>query len=451
MQPPFIRPLSEPDIDRIMIAAGGRRLHEDASRRTLQGADYVLGDTLIELKALDNEGLLEAARQQRLAALFRAHEPDRPVVVIDRDRLPAEKRRAYDQIMQGPVKGAVSHARKQLKQSRREHVSAKSSVLFIINNGYTALDHESLLALVTRRARNDSREIDGVVVAGCYFHSDTFDSYFLWPIDYAAINMASPFSGFERLREAWNEHADDFMTQLVRGVMGETAPRGPVADLQFDVEGITYVKPAPPIGKASPFFGAHRLRKNSPGITACPPVAVTFPDLDQEQWEIFRGALPGQDGFYDSHTRWLEERAIAASTATPLQPFVAMPVTYEDWKRWRASQGRIPDTSISAFANQLFDQKIRAVMKAARDSAASAIMPLRYILASTEVIGQDLANDVSRICSVRQFANGETATRVLVSDQRMFHEHALAVASAYAIAEGVECVLWHLDRRYAWD
>jgi hypothetical protein len=40
----------------------------------------VLGEAVIELKALDDEGLVKPERQAKLAALFRKHETDRPVL-----------------------------------------------------------------------------------------------------------------------------------------------------------------------------------------------------------------------------------------------------------------------------------------------------------------------------------------------------------------------------------
>src|SRR5690606_28483709 len=116
-----------------------------------------------------------------------------------------------------------------------------------------ALDHDALVELVAHRARQDTREIDGVVVGGCYHHGDGFDSTFLWPLDYIPINANSPFRSFEALKQAWHGHAERTMTTLIRGETPVTAGKGPVVDSQFDVDGITYVKPAPPMGAKSEF------------------------------------------------------------------------------------------------------------------------------------------------------------------------------------------------------
>lgn len=70
-----LRPISESDIDQVVEDARGKRAHPDADRREQIGADYVLGNCVIELKALDDEGLAKPERQAKLAALFRPLTP----------------------------------------------------------------------------------------------------------------------------------------------------------------------------------------------------------------------------------------------------------------------------------------------------------------------------------------------------------------------------------------
>ena len=70
------------------------------------------------------------------------------------------------------------------------------------------------------------------------------------------------------------------------------------------------------------------------------------------------------------------------------------------------------------------------------------LLPSRYILAVTDEIGQDKANDLSHIAKVRQRVDGKPRIKPIVEDLRIFHEHAIALASAYAVAEGLEAVMW---------
>ena len=432
-------------------AAGGVRAHADADRRRNPGADYLLGEAVIELKALDDEGLVKPERQSKLSTLFRKYETSRPVVVLDRANLPEDAQRDYDRILEGPIKSAVRTARTQLKQSRTEHPGTSASVLFVVNNGYTALNHEALLKMVAHRVRNDTQEIDGVVVAGCYFHSDTFDSFFLWPIDYLPINPERPFPSFIKLRNAWNDLSERFMTDVLLGRIAPDGIKGPVVDTQFDIDGITYVKPAPPLGKESGFYSKGRPRKDSSGLTQCPPVATTFPDLTRGEWKLFRAALPYERALFGSYEQWQAERAGAASSGTPLMPFVPVSITFKGWQKWRKDR-RAPKAffAVQNYANEIFDQRIRATMRAARERTASKIMPSRYILSVTEEIGQDRANDLSHIAAIREIPNSEPAVCALITDARIFHDHALVLACAHALAEGVDCVLWQKELRYAW-
>jgi len=447
----LVRPLAESDLDTIIERAGGTRAHPDADRRSKQGADNLLEEAVIELKSLDEEGLGKPERQQKLATLFRDPKNNRPVIVIDRNALPEERRREYDSAMQGPIKTAVSSAKKQLAQSRVEFPSTSVSVLLVINNGYTALNHEALLKIVVARARNDTREIDGVVVAGCYFHSDTFDNFFLWPIDYVAISARRPFTSYEKLRKAWNAFAERYMTAVVQGAFTGDEAKASVKDTQFDVNGVTYVKPAPSLGGASQFFVAGRPRMNSSGFAGCPPVATTFPEINRSDWELFRRRLDEAELLFVDFDRYRMERDRAASAATELLPFVPISVTYGEWGSWCAEQAKDgKPTSTAVHANELFETKVRKLITSAKERSQSSILPARYVLAVTEVIGQDCRNDVSHIGVVREMVRGDSELRILAQNARVFHEHAVALASAYAVAEGIDCVLWEKDLRYAW-
>lgn len=446
-----IRPLAEADFDAIIKEAGGRRAHPDADSRKKPGADYVLSDAIIELKSLDDEGLAKSERQTKLAALFRAKQRDRPVIVLDRTSLSEELRREYDRILEGPIKSAVSKANKQLKQSKSEITSAKASILFVVNNGYTAMDHESLLRSVAHRARQDTREIDGVVVAGVYLYCDTFDSFVYCPIDYVPINVTCPFKSYDKLRIEWHRFAESFVTRMMFRVERVDATKQPIIDIQFDVDDVTYVKPAPPFGKESDFFIHGRPRKDSTGLTECPCVARTFPDMNRMAWEQFRSSIASRDWNCTSWEDWMRERADGAASDEPVKPFVPIPVTHCGWQDWLSKTGEgLSIASVANYANELFDERVRELCRLSRERQPDGITPSRYVLVTTEVIGQDRANDVSHIALVREHARDETEIRELVTNCRIFHEHAVVLGCAYAVREDVDAVLWQKYTEYAW-
>lgn len=446
-----VRPISEPDLDGIVARAGGMRAHPEAHLRQEVGADYVLNESVIELKVLEDDGFLKPERQRKLAELFLRCGARRPVVVMDRDRLPAAAQSEYDRILEKPIKKDVQKSSKQLKQSRVEFPETSCSVLFVINNGYTALSHEKLVQMVAHRARLDTGAIDGIVVGGCYYFGDGIDSFFLWPLEYLPINLDRPFRSFSKLESAWYAYANKFMTELVRGDAKVEAGKGPVVDAKFDVDGITYVKTAPMMGVESPIYGKRRPRKGGASAGTCPPVAITFPDMTESEWRLFREALPHESRLYDTYEQWLKHRAAGARAASTLKPFVPMPVTVVGWEQWRSANDAGADvSSVRQYAAALFDEGIRAILGAARERKPDSIIASRYILVITEEIGQDHGNDLTRIALAAAALPEDLVLSELVVDARIFHEHGLVLACAYALAEGVECVLWQKDSRYAW-
>ena len=50
----------------------------------------------------------------------------------------------------------------------------------------------------------------------------------------------------------------------------------------------------------------------------------------------------------------------------------------------------------------------------------------------------------------RQSFDSKPDIRPIVENLRIFHEHALALASAYAVADGFDVVMWVRNKRYAW-
>lgn len=443
-----IEPLSERSLDEVIEKSGGKRAHLDADRRAKPGADYLLGGVLIELKLLNEEGLEKPNRQRKLAELFREYGDTRPVVVVDRDRLPADGQRKFDRILDPPVKTAVAKARDQLLQSREEIDSANVSILMIINNGYTALDQDALVKLVVHRVRQDTRSIDGVIVGGCYYYSDGYEHAFFWPIEYVQINLDSPFNEFAHLKRAWDAYAEQAMTSLVLGKMPVGPGKGAIVDTEFEVDGVTYVKPAPPMGAASEFYIGGRPRKRRVDHS---PIAITYPSMTAQEWRLFRDALPRETELKETFQQWVQECGRAARAGSALKPAVAIDVTMSGWRDW-CETGAIEKTmwSLRQYANHLFGVQITDLKSRAKERLVTAVLPARYIFLVSEEIGQDQTNDLAKIALTKAGVEDDVIDKVLVPDNRISFDRALSLACAYAIVEGLDQVLWQNNQRYAW-
>ena len=443
-----IRSLTEADVNAIIADAGGQRVVADDSREDTLNADYELGEALIELKLLEEEGLSKKERRKKLASLFAAGAPERPVVVLDPENLPEEQRRTYYNLMSGPVKTALKKAAKQLEQTRIKLGRNQVRVLLLINNGYTALTHDELLAIAGNRARNDTRKIDYVVVAGVYYYSDTFDRFFLWPMDMCPIRVDRSFRDYELLKSSWDRFADQFMTKVVTGEVSPTDGKMPVMDLGFEIDGVTFVRPAPPMGRPSQFFSNGRPRIESERDL---PVVRIFPRLSREAWGRFKSAMPDDPFFGNTYEEWQIVEQAEASAGTTEMPFVAIDVEFADWQDWRTARGAETNAqSLCKYTRDLVIHSVNKIIHDARMLEPDTIVLARYIHLVTEEIGQNMANDLSSISAVRLIPGTAPRKREILQNRRIPFQHALTIAASYALASGIDVVYFERLRTHAW-
>jgi len=434
--------MREEDFDEIIAKAGGCRTAADDSRSSELNADYFLNEAIIELKLIEEEGLDKENRRRKVAGLFQESQPDKPVVILDPNILSEKAKRKYYNLLEGPIKTHVKKAAKQLDRTLKSSDEKKIRVLLAINNGYTALDMNEFKSVVLKCARNDTSKIDYVIVGGIYYYSDRFDSYFFAPFELSPINITTPFSSFDDLQGSWLDHVEKYMTSVIFGQQEHDDDRLPVIDLKYEIENKTFVKPAPPMGTASSFWPeGKRPRENSSGIDRCPSVATTFPRLNGQNWLFFKKALPHEGLFQDSYASWLswvesEERRLTRK----LQPFVEIDIDFPECKEWCAKQyGDWGFSEVCQYANYVFDTKVKEIIHQAMSKADSEVLPSNYIYLITEEIGQDKANDLSSIYYVSEVPGFER-TEMILENERMFFEYALAVAAAYAIRMKVDVV-----------
>jgi hypothetical protein len=91
-----------------------------------------------------------------------------------------------------------------------------------------------------------------------------------------------------------------------------------------------------------------------------------------------------------------------------------------------------------------------AILDTARELKPGSIIPSIYVLAVTQEIGQDQANDVSDIAVVRERLTGDPIVRLIVENLRVYHEHAATLAAACALSESIDAILWSKNRRHGW-
>jgi len=354
--------------------------------------------------------------------------------------------------MEGPIKSHVKKAAKQIYQTQKTLDSSKIRVLLVVNNGYTALDRNEFSDVVHKCARNDTSQIDYIIVAGVYYYSDRFDYYAFTPFELFPINITSPFHSFNALRESWHQLTERLIPSYMLGTQQLSTDRLPVIDIKFWHEGKLFVKPAPRIGKPSSFWPeGTRPRENSTEINTCPPIAVTFPELNIENWMQFKSLLPTDHLFQNSYSAWITwTKEEANRIDSKLTPFVEVVIDFHECQSWcnrHYEQWGFSD--ICHYTNAMFDKEVKEIIAKAIQKSSSRVIIPTYIYLITEEIGQDKGNDFSSIYYVSEFP-GFKRKDTIIENARLFFEHALALAAAYAIKFKVGIVMYDRDQRYLW-
>ena len=105
--------------------------------------------------------------------------------------------------------------------------------------------------------------------------------------------------------------------------------------------------------------------------------------------------------------------------------------------------------SLCEFATELFSLEVKEIIRASKSMDETRIIRPQYIRVITEEIGQDIANDLSSIYCVSEFPGLENQS-VIIQNERLFHEYAVALGAAYAIKRGVDVVFFERDETYCW-
>ncbi len=441
-----IRKLTEDDFDQMILASGGKRLEES----DVKTADYLLGDSVIELKLIDEEGLEKTSRQKKLAKLFMESRPNRPVIPLTPHILSETDKRSYYNILRGPIQTQVKKAAKQLEATRaREAVTSR--ILIIINNGYAALHHDEFTKVVLQCVQHDTSKIDTVLCGGIYFYSAWPDGYVFPHLDIHPISLQKPHLSLEPFMKAWNKFEGNLMKDMmVNQIKNHSDGRPPVLDIPFKVDGVTFVKPARKMGKPSPLWpNGIRPRNNTSSVQGPQPVALTFPSLSKEEWLNVKAVIPEATILMDTFEEWQSfERDEEADVTDPLKLFVTQKVTCEDWRIWCRETGEIESyKSLHMYSEHIFNNACGTLMRNAISIENHRLFIPEYVRVETEEIGLDMANDVSSAHLVCE-REGLKSKTPLFENLQIFHEHAVCLGAAYAVKHNIPAVRYHVDKTY---
>lgn len=457
MEPLGIPPFSETEIEReVVVPCGGRRAHPDATRNSAESADFVIGNSVVELKFLDANTAITLPRvQEELAHLFSGISPGCPTAVIDRTLLDEIGRSKYDNAFGTTIKTNVKKAKSQLRNSVRE-TGASCSVLWIINNSCTVLDHAAVQRIASKFIKNDTggkdRGIDVLVVSGHYMLSDGFNNEIMYPIDCMVMEEGIVFPEFAKLRDSWNNAVERRTTSIIRGLpefddLPEDAKK-PIEDLSFELGGVTYVKPAPRMYSSTDFFGGRRPRKPFEGSQDLGPQCTIYAGISRGEWDDFRSHNPPSVS-HAAYDDWVRAEAAARARKGEL-PLVVVPVSYPGWSGWLGSVDDTAGGNVHEYASRVFHNEAKDIWSRASEFKEDQVPPNRFLCLVTRQIGQDARFDVSSLHEISHFGTPDERVEDVWVDLRLDLDAGLAQAAAQGVMRGVGFLYWKVDATYGW-
>ena len=440
--------LYESDFDKIIELAGGCKFSQDDSKEMDLNADYVIGNSIIELKIIEEEGLQKTERQKKLAELFKKKFPAKPTIVLDPALLDEEESKLYLNIMSTPIKSAVKKAAKQLAATKKKLTGIESCGLLIVNNEYGALNHDEFKEIAIRRATQDTKKIDFLIIGGFYYYGDSFDHCTFPKFEPISLDITKGISHLERLKNEWQKFVDEFMKHAILGYPDREPDKLPLSDFEYEINGTRFVKLTPLMGKVSKFFPNGRPRINSTAIETVPPLAHTFPKLTKKQWEELKELLNDSESLEASYADWIEAGMLENECfKNPLQPLVDVPIKTLEFKEWvKNKKLSLSFQSLSLFANEIFESKIKEIVDN-RVPYERKLYLSEYILVEACEIGQDKANDYARISIVREWEN---RNEIIIEDTHMFYQHAIGIGATYSMKYNIPYLVYKKDEKYKW-
>jgi len=225
-------------LDAIVRAGGCGFVPQGPQSRLPRNADYLLDDYIIDLKALEEEGLGVESRQDKLAALFRSVLPNQRSITLDPTLLPPEKRRECLDIIGSRIKKHIQSASDQVRQTKLQigNASLRGGVI-LLNSGFSSLPPSILEEQAERCAKKDSTQIEVVVCISVWLLTNGFDT----TMNFQFYPNESTNSTIQKLKKAFWERENEWMTEFARsGFMPTGGTTTPMQAVAFERDGIYF-------------------------------------------------------------------------------------------------------------------------------------------------------------------------------------------------------------------
>jgi len=249
MLQPFPK-ITESFMDGVIAGIGGRRLTEGELRLIpASNADYSIHNAIGELKIFEEEPLEKKERQDEIAAYLSNNFSVPSEVDINIKHLSEDAKRGYKEIVGKRIKKAVKKAAKQIKETKTALDRTLDFGIFLaVNNGCSSLPQDEFDNLVLTHARNATSQIDFILCVTVEYHAGEWDSYVFCTTECYSTRGGIAYPHRSAFQKEVGDRFTDAMTEMMRSLMPDpdlSNALGPVTDIRFERDGVTYLREAP--------------------------------------------------------------------------------------------------------------------------------------------------------------------------------------------------------------
>lgn len=241
--PPILFPkISELFVDNVIHNSGGQRITEICSIPQKElNADYLVDDYIIELKILDEEGIILDTRQDKLSDLFYINGVKN--IFIDPSKLNRQQKSEFLNIMGSPIKNDIKKASKQIKNTRLLLGNEKlNAAIIIINSNYSSIAYSTFNECIEKFLKNDTDTIKDYLSVNFLVETDGFDSNFSYEISPEKCN-----STLEKIKLEFQKSMEELMNNWAStGFSQDINLLAASANHSFERNGVFFTKTAIP-------------------------------------------------------------------------------------------------------------------------------------------------------------------------------------------------------------
>lgn len=434
--------ITEKDFDDIILNAGGKRYTDDPTIQ-VKNCDYILDDSVIELKIIEEEPIEKRSKQEKLAKLFSITSEAKTIVLDPDEDLEYE----YYKILSTPIENQLKKASKQLNYSAKE-VNSNIKIAIIMNNGLTMTSHEEFKKLATERAKNNTSGIDILIVCGIYYFSDKFDMRVMTYFDDIQIQENSNDSIIKRIRDSWHVKIEEYMTRQITDKSINRC-KEPIQDLFFEYEGVRYVKPPIQWGIESEFYvNKERPREDTTDKESILPLVTVTPIFSYESYEYFKTNIIQRNTVPNTLEEYIKPiKDEAKRIKNKIQTLVPISISINEIKNLEIPFSinkvqKIADEKYEKFLEQIRNESIEYY---------GEFLDKNIIFVEVQEIGIDKANDIAFISIINYDEETKDFNQKwLVYGERISYDYAFLLASSYCISLGAEKVYYYRNEDYKW-